>query len=79
MWKLDWRYGKKKKGMYIDGHEQEDVVQYWDEFLKRWKEYKKRMVTVMIFLLIVPLVITLMSSSFSFRYFLSKWTLSQQY
>ena len=45
MWKLDWRYGKKKNGMYIDGHEQEDVVQYQDEFLKRWKEYEKCVVT----------------------------------
>ena len=21
MWKLDWKYGKRKNGMYIDGHE----------------------------------------------------------
>ena len=45
MQKLDWRYGKKKNGMYIDGHKWEDVVQYRDEFLKRWKEYEKHMVT----------------------------------
>ena len=45
MWKLDWRYGKKKNGMYIDGHKQEDVVQYCNEFLERWKEYRKCMVT----------------------------------
>jgi hypothetical protein len=43
--KLDWRYGKKKKGMYIDGHEREDVIKYREEFTQRWKEYEKRMVT----------------------------------
>lgn len=43
--KLDWRYGWKKKGMYIDEHEREDVVKYCNEFLARWKEYEKRMVT----------------------------------
>ena len=31
--------------MYIDGHEREDVVEYRNQFIKRWKEYKKRMVT----------------------------------
>ena len=45
MQKLDWRYGKKKNGMYIDGHEWEDVVQYHNEFLERWKGYKKCIVT----------------------------------
>ena len=25
---LGWRYGKLKNGMYIDGHEREDVVEY---------------------------------------------------
>ncbi|KIJ26360.1 hypothetical protein M422DRAFT_272559 [Sphaerobolus stellatus SS14] len=40
--KLDWRYGKKKNGMYIDGHKREDVVAYWTEFLKQMKEYFKR-------------------------------------
>ncbi|KAJ7302875.1 hypothetical protein DFH08DRAFT_722561 [Mycena albidolilacea] len=42
--KLDWRYGKKKKGMYIDGHEWEDVVAYRNTFCQCWKEYEKRMV-----------------------------------
>ncbi|KIJ33000.1 hypothetical protein M422DRAFT_265188 [Sphaerobolus stellatus SS14] len=41
--KLDWRYGKKKNGMYIDGHKCEDIVAYWTEFLKQMKEYFKRM------------------------------------
>ena len=43
--KLDWRYGRKRNGMYVDGHERKDIVQYRNEFLGRWKEYEKRMVT----------------------------------
>ena len=31
--------------MYIDGHEREDVVEYRNQFMKRWREYEKRMVT----------------------------------
>lgn len=42
--KLSWRYGKKRRGMYIDGHEREDVVEYRKAFVERWKEYEKRMV-----------------------------------
>ena len=42
---MGWRYGKKKKGMYIDGHEREDVVEYRKGFVERWKGYEKRMVT----------------------------------
>ena len=42
---LNWRYGKKKRGMYIDGHEREDVVEYRRGFIKRWREeYEPRMV-----------------------------------
>ena len=39
--KLNWRYQQKKKGMYIDGHEHEHVVEYRKGFIKRWKEYEK--------------------------------------
>jgi hypothetical protein len=42
--KLSWRYAKKKNGMYIDGHEREDVVEYRKKFVQRWKEYEKRFV-----------------------------------
>jgi hypothetical protein len=42
--KLSWRYQQKKKGMYIDGHEREDVVEYRKGFVGRWKEYEKRFV-----------------------------------
>ncbi len=40
--KLDWQYGQPQKGMYVDGHEREDVVRYRKAFVERWKEYKKR-------------------------------------
>ena len=42
---LEWRYGKKHNGMYVDGHEREDVVAYRVKFLQRMKEYMRRMVT----------------------------------
>jgi hypothetical protein len=42
--KLSWRYQQKKKGMYIDGHEREDVVEYRRRFIERWKEYEKRFI-----------------------------------
>ena len=42
---LNWRYGKKKRGMYIDGHEREDVVEYRRAFVESWgKEYEPRIV-----------------------------------
>jgi len=40
--KMSWRYAQKKNGMYIDGHEREDVVAYRNSFIERWKEYEKR-------------------------------------
>ncbi|CAK5270383.1 unnamed protein product [Mycena citricolor] len=43
--KLDWRFGAKAKGMYVDGHEREDIVEYRKGFVRRWKEeYELRMV-----------------------------------
>jgi len=41
---LSWRYGRKRNGMYVDGHERDDVVHYRADFVARWKEYEKRMV-----------------------------------
>lgn len=41
--RMGWRYGRKRNGMYVDGHEREDVVEYREEFIKRWKVYDKRM------------------------------------
>jgi hypothetical protein len=40
--KLSWRYTRKRNGMYIDGHEREDVIEYREGFVARWKEYEKR-------------------------------------
>jgi hypothetical protein len=40
--KLDWRYQGIQNGMYIDGHEREDVVAYRREFVERWGTYEKR-------------------------------------
>ncbi|KAF8059298.1 hypothetical protein FPV67DRAFT_1400947, partial [Lyophyllum atratum] len=42
---MEWRYGRRKNGMYIDGHEREDIVRYRAEFIERWNQYQKRMVT----------------------------------
>ncbi|TFY76443.1 hypothetical protein EWM64_g7570 [Hericium alpestre] len=42
--KMEWRYGEKKNGMYIDGHECEDVVAYCNKFVKHYRDYEKRMV-----------------------------------
>ena len=39
--KLDWRYEGIRNGMYIDGHERDDVVAYRCEFVGRWKFYEK--------------------------------------
>ncbi len=39
--KLNWRYQQKQNGMYIDGHERDNVVQYRKAFVARWKEYTK--------------------------------------
>jgi len=43
--KMGWQYGKKRNGMYIDGYERDDVVEYRDAFIAWWKGYEKRMVT----------------------------------
>jgi hypothetical protein len=40
--KLGWTYGKLKNGMYLDGHERSDVVEYREEFVKRWMEHERR-------------------------------------
>ncbi|KAH9014698.1 hypothetical protein EDB84DRAFT_1568033 [Lactarius hengduanensis] len=40
--RLSWHYGPMRNGMYLDGHEREDVVAYRNGFVARWKEYEKR-------------------------------------
>jgi hypothetical protein len=39
---LDWRYQTAQNGMYIDGHEREDVVAYRRAFVEQWKTYGMR-------------------------------------
>ena len=39
---LSWCYGAMHNGMYLDGHECEDVVAYRNAFVARWKGYEKR-------------------------------------
>jgi hypothetical protein len=40
--KMKWRYSKMRNGMYIDGHERDDVVAYRHAFVHRWAEYETR-------------------------------------
>jgi hypothetical protein len=40
--KLGWSYGKLKNGMYLDGHERSDVVEYRKAFVERWMEHERR-------------------------------------
>jgi hypothetical protein len=39
--KLDWQFSRIRNGMYIDGHECDDVVAYCTVFLACWDEYTK--------------------------------------
>lgn len=36
--KLGYELKEVKKGIYVDGHEREDVVAYWKEFLIKFGE-----------------------------------------
>ena len=40
---MGWQYGRKKNGMYINGHERKDVVEYQSKFIEQWKVYEKQM------------------------------------
>jgi hypothetical protein len=40
---IGWRYGEMSKGMYIDGHERKDVVEYRAWFLAEYKKLERRM------------------------------------
>jgi hypothetical protein len=41
---LEYRWGREPTGMYIDGHERPDVVEYRQKkFLRAWKEFELRM------------------------------------
>ena len=41
--RMSWRYGKMPNGMYVDGHECEDVVEYCTWFLAEYKGLERRM------------------------------------
>ena len=42
--KLGWRCTVVHKGVYIDGHERDDVVDYWNNiFLPALKDFEKQM------------------------------------
>ena len=40
--KLGWSYGKLKNGMYIDGHERSDVVEYRERFVERFMGHERQ-------------------------------------
>ena len=40
--KMKWRYSKTKNGMYIGGHEREDVMAYRHAFVHQWADYEAR-------------------------------------
>jgi hypothetical protein len=43
--KLGWRYGRQQNGMYVDGHECEDIVEYRLQFVERFKQHERRFLT----------------------------------
>ncbi|KAA8908922.1 hypothetical protein FN846DRAFT_1010086, partial [Sphaerosporella brunnea] len=43
--KLGFKFGQVRKGVYIDGHEREDVVSYRNKvFIPKWNEIERRLV-----------------------------------
>jgi hypothetical protein len=40
---MDWRYGRAPNGMYIDGHERDDVVEYRTWFLAEYSRLERQM------------------------------------
>ena len=39
--KLDYKLKEMKKGVYIDGHNQNNVIAYWNQFLKDFNVNKR--------------------------------------
>ena len=55
---MEYRYGPGKKGMYIDGHEQEDIVEYRQNiFLPWWYLMEPQMMKWMIDGTVIPPVL----------------------
>jgi len=44
LYKLGWWRTRLKKGVYMDGHERDDVKEYWKVFLHDMAKFEKRMV-----------------------------------
>jgi len=45
LFSLGWRHTRVKKGVYMDGHERPDVVEYWNNvFLPLMASFERRMV-----------------------------------
>ena len=44
LYKLGWQQTRLKKGVYMGGHERDDVREYWKVFLCDMVKFKKRMV-----------------------------------
>jgi hypothetical protein len=43
--KLGLEFSTVRKGVYVDGHERDDVVEYRStKFIPKWKEFERRMV-----------------------------------
>jgi len=43
---MDYQYGTSIKGMYIDRHERDDVVEYWQShFIPLWSRIRFQMMT----------------------------------
>src|SRR5258706_2042375 len=40
---MDWRYGRTPNGMYVDGHEWNNVVEYCTWFLAEYGRLERRM------------------------------------
>jgi hypothetical protein len=53
--KMNWRYGKSPKGMYIDGHEHADVVEYRKGFLVRMEEYSNGWLHTIVMAILSPI------------------------
>jgi hypothetical protein len=44
--RMEWRYGKVRRGMYIDSHKRDDMVAYRTGFVERWRTlYAPQMIT----------------------------------
>ena len=39
--RLGWQYGKQQNGMYVDGHERKDDIQYRNTFVQCFKQYER--------------------------------------